>query len=244
MKLRDAVLSAGVSAAALLAAQGVMAGSLKDPIEPMPITTSWHGFYIGAHIGAGEADLQGVYDDNDSQVDFDRIDLSGVLGGAHAGYNWDFGHWIIGVEADISAMDWSGVAQAPDSTEEAEGEFDTLASIRGRVGVPVGSDRSGMLYATGGFAFPNASVLVCESGCFADDPDEFANLDFDDVGGVVGGGFEWAATDKIRVRFETLYYMFDDDEDFDVDGGADGTAGLDDAWTALVGATWYLSGNY
>ncbi|MFW6028437.1 MAG: outer membrane protein [bacterium] len=246
MKIRNAVLSASVSAAALLAAQGVMAGGLKDLDDPVPMATSWHGFYLGAHIGAGEADVQGVYDPNDesSEVDFGRIDLSGVLGGVHVGYNWDFGHWIAGVEADFSAMDWSGVAHSPSSSEEAEGEFDALASIRGRLGVPVGEDRTGFLYATGGAAFPSAELSVCDEGCAT--TDEKTELDLDDVGGVVGAGFEWAATDSVRVRFETLYYLFDDDDNYDSnDWNATSTGegiGLDDAWTVRLGATWYLNG--
>lgn len=245
MKLRNVALSASVSAAALLAAQGVMAGGYKDPVEPMPIATSWEGFYLGAHIGAGQADIQGVYDKDDTstEIDFNRIDLSGVLGGAHVGYNWDFGSWIVGVEADVSAMDWFGAAQAADSSEEAEGEFDLLSSVRARVGVPVGADRRGLLYATGGFAFPDASLLICESGCASSTTQ--VNVDLDDVGGVVGAGFEWAATDSVRLRFETLYYFFDD-SDLLEDGGnpldeatAEGV-GLDNAWTVRVGATWYL----
>lgn len=245
MKLRNAVLSASVSAAALLAAQGVMAGGLKDPIAPAPITTSWEGLYIGGHIGAGEASIQGIYDTNDtsSQLDFDRIDLSGVLAGAHVGYNWDWGPWIVGIEADVSAMDWSGVVQAADSSEEAEGEFDLLYSVRARVGIPVDADRRGLLYATGGFAVPDASLLICESGCASSTTN--VNVDLDEVGGVVGAGFEWAATDRFRLRFETLYYFFDESEVISDGAGPleESSAvgvGLDDAWTVRIGATWYL----
>jgi len=249
MKIRNAALSASVSAVALLAAQGVMAGGLKDDgYEPMPApVTSWHGFYLGAHIGAGQADPQGIYDTNDtsSELDFSRIDLSGVLAGAHVGYNWDFGRWIVGVEADVSGMDWTGDVQAADSSEEAEGEFDMLASVRARVGIPVGPDRRGLLYATGGFAVPDGSILLCESGC-ASSTTNF-NFDLDDIGGVAGAGFEWAATDNVRVRFETLYYFFDDKDTFSTNAGPldESTAvgvGLDNAWTVRLGATWYVNG--
>lgn len=256
MKIRNAALSASVSAVALLAAQGVMAGGLKDPVEyaaePMPITTSWHGFYLGAHIGAGEGAFQGVYDTgtNDSRVDLDRIDLSGVLAGGHVGYNWDFGRWILGVEADVSAMDWSGVAKAYSSeSEEVEGDLDLLASIRGRVGIPVGADRSGLLYATGGVAFPDSNLTFCESGC--NTGSDIVGVSLDDAGGVFGAGFEWAATENVRLRFETLYYIFDDTSKIeDTEGGGAGPltessaegVGLDNAWTVRLGATWYVNG--
>ena len=63
---------------------------------------------------------------------------------------------------------------------------------------------------------------------------ESLNLSFDDVGGVVGGGVEWAASQSIRMRAEGLYYWFDDDVNlFDACGAA--TSGGNDPCQANPG---------
>jgi outer membrane immunogenic protein len=109
---------------------------------------------------------------------------------------------------------------------------DMLASIRGRLGFAVDNL---LIYATGGVAFADADASTFEIGDFE------ANVDFDDIGGVVGGGLEFAVSDHFTIRAEGLFYFFDDQQDFDVDDGAeDGDfATLDDAFVVRAGVSWY-----
>ena len=82
-------------------------GSIKD--EPIPVHVfSWTGFYIGAQIGYGWADVDAQ---SGPLGGFDQsyaYDADGVLGGGHLGYNWQHGRWVFGIEADLEAADING----------------------------------------------------------------------------------------------------------------------------------------
>ncbi len=61
-------------------------------------------------------------------------DDSSVVGGAHAGFNWQNAQWVHGVEADIGAV---------------EETYEYVASLRGRLGWAY---EQVLLYATAGVA--------------------------------------------------------------------------------------------
>jgi outer membrane immunogenic protein len=232
-------LSLGLATSASIAAD--LPGSPVYNPPPAPFALSWHGFYLGAHVGSGQANMDGSFKaaaGTSSSVYFDQLDLTGVLYGIHGGYNWDMGSWVVGVEADISGMDWSDRAFAIESSENASADVNMLASIRGRIGIPIGQERRGLLYATGGIAFVNADLTVNDSA----PPNSTDKLNFNDIGGVIGAGFEWAATDQLRVRAEGLYYWFGDKESISLTSADAGDFGeLDDALVARVGVSWYFN---
>ena len=60
---------------------------------------SWTGFYVGINGGGawGSSDWSGFASDND---------VSGGMVGVTAGYNWQSGQWVFGLEGDI---DWSNI---------------------------------------------------------------------------------------------------------------------------------------
>ena len=243
--LNKKILMAGASAVAIFAAQAAV------PVEAVAGgVTDWNRFYLGAHIGAGQANWDGILDtdnnnnDNNSFVFIDRMNTEGVLAGVQVGYNMMVNNVLFGIEGDFTWMDWEDVVKAVSSTEEVKGEVDALYSIRGRLGVAVDHDQRGVLYATAGVAWADADATVWESGLGSDPGVKFS---FDDVGGVVGGGFEWAASDTIRVRAEGLYYWFDDDVDlFAACGDAcEADPGdfvkFEDVYVIRVGASMYFN---
>jgi len=246
---RSVNLAALGLASGLLLATPAVAADLEPMLPPMAPAYSWSGFYIGGHIGAGQADVGGVFQNEDTaeQVLIGDINLVGPLGGIHGGFNWDIGTFVLGIEADASFMDWSDVAKSIESSDEVTAEMDMLASIRGRLGMPLGADRRAMVYATGGIAFADASATVFEDGRVDPDPLERRKYDFDEIGGVVGAGAEWAATDQFRVRIESLYYFFDDkhnilEDDQEVFSANEGDfVELENAWTVRVGASWHFA---
>ena len=63
---------------------------------------NWTGFYAGIDGGGGWGRI-GL---DASFVDDTK--LSGVLGGVQAGYNQQFGNWVVGVGADINAANIRG----------------------------------------------------------------------------------------------------------------------------------------
>jgi outer membrane immunogenic protein len=184
-----ALTTAGISAAA--------AADLPSRAAPAPIIAAapiftWTGFYVGVNAGYGWSD-----DDFDA-VDFaDDEDDGGFVGGAQVGYNWQFGSFVVGAEADIQYADFGreGVFNFVDEDDRLfEGEFnrsDWFGTVRARAGVAFGQ---ALVYATGGFAF-------------ADD----AN------GWTVGGGLEYAFTNNLSAKIEGLYVSLDADNDFDFD---------------------------
>ena len=236
-------LKSSASLAAIIVASGFAASALSTTAEAGQ-STQWQGFYIGAHLGAGEANYDGIFNSTDDAVNFEHLELSGILAGGQIGYNLQRGMWVFGVEGDVSFMDWSDYIQADSSSEAGSAELDLLASIRGRVGITVDEERTGLLYVTGGIAFSDGEVQVFNSGEFDSDMKNQA-FDLGSVGYAVGGGFEWAVSDPVRLRFETLYYGFGDSEDIDITMVTDANTGdfveFESAWTFRVGVSWYFN---
>lgn len=133
-------------------------------------TVNWTGFYGGVQLGYGQLDVSGGAND----------DRDGLLGGVHAGYDYDFGTGVVGVVGDYNFAD-----------TEVDGA--SLARLRVRAGAKVGS--AGLVYGTGGLAFANA---------------EIGGVDYSDTGYVVGVGYEQMVTENISVGGEVLYQRVDD----------------------------------
>lgn len=159
----------------------------------------WTGFYAGANAGYGWAEIE------NSGVTFD--DINGVFGGVQVGYNYDFGGFVLGLEGDIQLSDISysetlgGVS--------AEVGIDYFGTVRARAGLAV--DRF-LPYVTAGVAWARGSGSTSAGGVSAKVEDNF-------VGWTVGGGVEYAVTDKISIKGEYLYTDFgtaDFDTGFDI----------------------------
>jgi outer membrane immunogenic protein len=99
---------------------------LKAPPPPVPVFT-WTGCYVGLSGGesygrsevnavAGTFATRGTGVANGSQVVrlpagtsiVDPFDLSGFIGGAQGGCNYQFGGWVIGIEGDYSRTNKEG----------------------------------------------------------------------------------------------------------------------------------------
>ena len=62
----------------------------------LPAPYNWSGLYLGAHIGgafsSATANVAGtIWDPGATEF----------IGGFQAGYNWQFGHFLVGVEGDV-----------------------------------------------------------------------------------------------------------------------------------------------
>lgn len=73
----------------------------RPPIRSQLATIyDWTGFYAGGHVGVGWAN------DNDS----------GIFAGGQVGFNYQVGHWVLGVEGDLSAtstdINWTSTLAA------------------------------------------------------------------------------------------------------------------------------------
>ena len=72
---------------------------------------SWGGLYAGAHVGFGGPVMEGMYNPDplpNESLDLTNISTLGALGGGQAGFNWQWGSLVFGVEGDVAATDWDG----------------------------------------------------------------------------------------------------------------------------------------
>jgi outer membrane immunogenic protein len=204
-------------------------------VPPAPIFT-WTGFYIGGQVGYAWGKNNVNFGDNFGDFDSFSYNTSGVIGGAHVGYNLQLSQFVIGLEGDVDGTSqrksfsqsmlfgsslvtgaFGGLAGPLTGTGTFAVNHSIEGSIRGRVGYAW--DRV-LLYATGGVAFGGFNSSV--SGNFAG----FVTADttsglapFGPIGGsssssatrvgwTVGGGLEYAVTNNWSIRAEYRYTDF------------------------------------
>ena len=216
------ILLATVSSLAILGAASIATAAdlparmpVKAPVvEPAPF--SWTGFYIGVHGGGAWLDhKQSTFENNGTcntplaatTANCSLTTFGGMVG-AFAGYNWQSGRVVYGLEVDGS---WTGLKKSvttPDNVGISgvdavtfTGRVDWLATVRGRIGITMSPT---LLYVTGGVAFGG----VRSSWTDNDAPPGNAGLSVDKVkvGWVAGGGVEHAFAGNWLVRVEGLYH--------------------------------------
>ncbi len=133
--MRKATLGAAIFAAICITAS---AQAADLPYRPYTVNQplnaySWAGPYLGANLGYGWG-----------SVDNNLASPSGFLGGVQAGYNWQSGQFVFGIEGDIQA---SG---ADDRFAAWKFSNPWFGTVRGRVGYAMNNV---LLYGTGGLAF-------------------------------------------------------------------------------------------
>lgn len=215
----------GIAAIAALVATPALAADLALKAPPPPPPPSWTGFYIGLDGGAGfntqtgnniNINPAGVVSGTGAGGPIaDVISPLGGFFGGQAGYNWQNGVVVYGIESDLQ---WSHIQQAntvnapccePTLTTGADlfsanANLDWFGTTRARLGI-LASPRL-LLYATGGGAYGGATLT---GNWFAPATPGFgypSSASATKGGGVVGAGFEYAFTGKLSLKAEALYY--------------------------------------
>jgi outer membrane immunogenic protein len=199
-----------------------MAPAYKAPVAA-PLF-NWTGPYWGVHLGygwgSGDDDVTFLPDPTSFGADpfVAPMDLKGWLGGIQAGYNWQSGIWVGGVEADIaySGIDgdafvtplWSDDAVVPDSFHRGSQDIKWFGTVRARLGVTP-SDRM-LVYATGGLAFGRVNFESFTSYQPLNLQTQYGASDSKwKAGWTLGGGFEWAFAADSSWSFKAEYLYFD-----------------------------------
>lgn len=166
----------------------------------------WTGGYVG--LQAGHAWGDSYYDGGSGS--FINHDPNGLIAGAYAGYNRQFGNLVIGAEADLnfSAIERDNAPQEHESGTSSDVHYGAAdvkwnGAIRARLGY--GVDRF-LPYIAAGVAFAKYDVAVMHRAGMEDFMDyphvqRSATL----TGWTLGGGIEYAATDNLMVRAEYRY---------------------------------------
>ncbi len=121
------------------------------PVEPRLDIERWTGFYLGAAL-SGNAARTGIDGDFGADKAFARGWDASIL----AGYNWQAGRMVYGLEADIGQGRLK--SSRSNGVDSYTADFDALGSIRARAGYLLSP--SFMIYATGGFAYAHSNITL------------------------------------------------------------------------------------
>ena len=191
---------------------------------PPAIAASWAGFYLGVHGGYGwknDEFSQSPASQLQNPQSVNGIKSQGAVYGAQAGYNWQFGRVVTGLEIDFSATDIkgsNGVREFIDlgggftaATSATLGEnVKYLGSARARLGwLP--SDNV-LLYGTAGLAWERLDFTQTSSVILTPGPDMaliFFRNPMNKFGWVAGVGAEVMLGSPNWIgRLEYLHYDF------------------------------------
>ncbi|MGC2774166.1 MAG: porin family protein, partial [Bradyrhizobium sp.] len=118
---------------------------------PVPVW-SWTGLYIGAHVGAGwgtvESEITDITGLGGGSLPLSSRGLNGFLGGVQAGYNWQAGPVVLGIEANFSGADIKGTAPCL-ITLACSAKINWMADIAGRIGFAAMNNQL-LMYVKGG----------------------------------------------------------------------------------------------
>lgn len=172
--------------------------------QPYNAIGDWTGLYMGLNGGFGFAHATASGPVGGFNVSAAQ-DLTGAVGGAQIGFNWQTEATVLGVEADIQA---SGVSKdtlfcgafACGADVNLENKVPWFATVRGRAGFVV--DRF-LVYATGGLAYANLrSTFTMPVGGVTVD---LASWSDTRAAWTVGGGVEFQISRNWSTKLEYLY---------------------------------------
>jgi outer membrane immunogenic protein len=216
------ILLGTVGLAAMLASPA-MAADMRVPPPPPPVVYyDWTGAYVGANIGAIWSTVDQTFPNPQllggvgpgSLGNVSTSPNSGILG-FHAGAQWQWGAWVLGVEAALSgcfnecrevsgiipgALPPGGIAPAGTTSTQFEHKITNLFTVGPRIGYAW--DRW-MVFATGGWASANLKAAQCFTNVLAtannapgpcDGPSpgsRFSGASQNNNGYYIGGGFDY-----------------------------------------------------
>ena len=196
------VALAGCAAAVALAHGHAMAADLGAPRVARPPEDfappvgrpyldieRWTGFYFGGTLGGSFGRGR-----TDGDIGAYRFEQDGKVGTVFAGYNWQIGPTVLGVETDVGIGDVSSATATALGTFRSE--MGAFGSLRGRAGLLVSPAM--LVYGTAGLAWANMDFRL----------DGFAAESKTLTGYQVGLGTEFLLSRNVGLRLEYLYTDF------------------------------------
>jgi opacity protein-like surface antigen len=176
------------------------------------VSYDWSGFYIGAHLGGGLA-LTDIDDPFGPSLYGDTVRSAGPIAGAQAGYNWQFGRTLLGLETDVSWTDLYGTDTCFASSgfyvsANCSSQIDALGTLAARLGWLIGPDAGTLLYGKAGAAWMHQDVDATANGG-AGTPTTTA--DGFHWGWMLGAGAERALSRRWSLRGEYDFLSFGSD---------------------------------
>ena len=176
-------------------AQGIAVAADDLEVVEAASVSNWTGFYVGAHGGAGVSKIGWRYQDFGD----DASHLgNGFLGGVQAGYNAQFGNWVLGVEGDVAASGIAGSVPCPNPAFSCKSQIKWLGSLRLRVGYSTGN---WLVYGTGGLGIGGVNIETTLDPV----PGTFGTQ-LNRSGWAAGAGAEVALNDHWSLKGEFMHY--------------------------------------
>ena len=189
MKKNLANLKSTVCAVALCGALMVGAPAVANAadmaLEPGQDHRNWTGFFFGANVGLGVFDGSGI--DPTSAAYGTSTEF---LGGLNLGYDRQVDDIVIGIEGDISIVDYADGSYSSDHYAE----IDTISTVRARLGFV--NDES-LFYTTLGVGVITGFAASSEASASTEG-------DFTALAAVGGVGFEHRLTENLTAKIEGL----------------------------------------
>lgn len=197
-----------------------------EPARPQP--ASWTGFYVGGNAGVGWGSPTTMTGNNSTAtgggvsvfVPLNPAQYSpkfgGWMAGVQAGYDYQIGRSILGIETDFNWTDINGKvsntaicagfgAGAPFCTYTQNQKLEWFGTVRGRFGYLIVPGTA--VYATGGLAYGRVVVShsLFSSGFVGTFIANGASSDTR-TGWVIGAGIESLIAPNWTARLEYLHY--------------------------------------
>jgi outer membrane immunogenic protein len=165
---------------------------------------TWSGAYVGAHAGGAWGTVNVTDNANDGVPPGPfNYSVSGAFGGATAGYNWQEGGFVLGVEGDLGYLSPQGsgiIGSQSSSHQDLTLGGGIYGDATGRAGFAFGST---MIYAKGGAAFFSGSANQATTN-----PNYTHTGTGTFTGWTAGGGVEQSLTDNLSVKVEYQHFDF------------------------------------
>ena len=227
--------AAALTVATAVAAQAADLPTRKAPPAPIfvPPPFTWTGFYVGVNAGGvwSSGSRNATLYAPGADVFLSNYfpggignNQSGFIGGGQAGYNYQSGAAVFGIETDFDGTSLSKTFNYTSTpfgsvvngvlvpnplvsdtlSVHAKASLDWIGTVRGRIGFVATPDNRLMIYGTGGFAYAggstNFSVYDATQGAYWNGSPSSTR-----TGWTIGGGVEYAITNNITIKGEYLY---------------------------------------
>ncbi len=186
-----------VSLMGIVAGEAVAADIGVPPNAAVPAQLApWTGFHVGVVGGwARGTASQDAIPTSPFGVSSGDFSQTGWLAGGTVGYDWQFGMFDVGVEADISGASIDGNVSTGLCTPIAcRTKINWLHTGRARLGVTFGQV---MPYLTGGVAFAGLKAWNASNSTNSEPGSVW--------GGLVGGGLEWLFLPNWSAKAEYIF---------------------------------------
>lgn len=173
-------------------------GGPTTAVASAPVGRSWAGTYVGGQIGAMMLnDPEDYNPDYYTPYDPDYAFAAGLSAtvGTYAGYNWQMGNVVAGIEVGAELPNLSGPYDGYTYVKH-----DWSAGVRGRLGVVTAGNT--LIYGSVGFTAGHFDYSDYYGS------DYYSDTSFTDTGLQIGIGAETFLTSRLSMRFETVYTQY------------------------------------